>query len=30
VQRFVPEAEVVDIAYETKKADITKAPALET
>lgn len=29
VQRFVPESEVIDIAYETKKADAPKAPALE-
>jgi len=29
VQRFIPEREVLDIAYETKKADVIKAPALE-
>jgi len=29
VQRFIPADSVVDIAYETKKADIAKAPALE-
>ena len=29
VQRFIPESEVIDIAYETKKADVTKVPALE-
>jgi hypothetical protein len=29
VQRFVPEAEVIDVAWETKMADATKTPALE-
>ena len=29
VQRFIPESEVIDAAYETKKADAVKTPALE-
>lgn len=29
IQRFIPSEEVIDIAYETKKADELKAPALE-
>lgn len=29
VQRFIPAQEVIDIAYETKKADEPKTPALE-
>jgi hypothetical protein len=29
VQRFIPADEVIDIAYETKKADEIKTPAME-
>ncbi len=29
VQRFVPEREMIDAAYETKKADAITTPALE-
>jgi len=29
VQRFIPANEVIDIAYETKKADAPKTPGLE-
>jgi len=29
VQRFVPESEVIDAAYETKKANVATTPALE-
>jgi len=29
VQRFIPEAEVVDVAYETKRADVITTPPLE-
>ena len=30
VQRFIPEREVIDAAYETKKANVATTPALET
>jgi len=29
VQRFIPAKEVIDVGYETQKADVTKAPAME-
>ena len=29
VQRFIPEGEVIDAAYETKKADVSTTPKLE-
>ena len=29
VQRFIPEAEIIDAAYETKKADAAMTPKLE-
>jgi len=29
VQRFIPEREVIDAGYETKKADVATTPALE-
>jgi len=29
VQRFIPAEEVIDVAYETKKADAITVPALE-
>ena len=29
VQRFIPEGEVIDAAYETKKADVLATPKLE-
>ncbi len=28
VQRFIPEKEVIDMAYETKQANVAKTPAL--